>query len=305
MRQIVSSQPTIVSFTDLFVGYSSKTPVTPGFPFPRYIESPDGSEAEEEPVSAVGPEAKELAILRLQVYLFNIVQQRAIHGFQVGDDLFAQERAYKVFHWSEELKDLEYLARAHFWLGITLFYGDHLETAQGMFAEAHKLHALPEPEAGYLGGWIERCGNQDGPAIDAKDYGGHSRNYIKRKNRQTQKRKSEFPSGNSERKRSKPAKKTASGKGPIGESVSETTSYFEEAKSEDSTKATSVGTADKGTAGAFSLGSRVREWISQSLPSQIAYAFSEVEDSADDVPASPVDPAGVELPDTDGQTGSE
>jgi hypothetical protein len=260
-----------------------KTPVTPGFT--RYVESPDGSESEEEPVSAVGPEAKELAILRLQVYLFNIVQQRAIHGFQVGDDIFAQERAYKVFHWSEELKDVEYLARAHFWLGITLFYGDHLETAQGMFVEAQKLHVLPEPEAGYLGGWIERCGNQDGPAIDAKDYGGHSRNYIKRKNRQTQKRKSEFPSGNSERKRSKPAKKTTTGEGPIVESTSESASYFEEAKFEDSTKATSVGTVDKGTAGA-------------------SYAFSEVEDSAD-VPASPVDPAGVELPDTDGQTGSE
>jgi hypothetical protein len=102
-------------------------------------------------------ETVEVAILRMKLRLNNIVRDRMLHGMQQGDATAAVEIALDALRLSNKTDDETASARVSFWLGVALYYNGDIDTAHSHFHEANKSMVLPDYEAGYVEGWLERC----------------------------------------------------------------------------------------------------------------------------------------------------
>jgi hypothetical protein len=145
-------------------------------------------------------DAIELAIIRIRLALFHMVQQRAQCGFQDDDSTAALDIAWDTLYHCEEAGDHTLIARASFWLGVTTYYSDDIRTALSHFKEARKDMPLQCDEAKFLDEWFNRC-NTGGPEKDAEVYvqeltAAPAMRSKRRRERKTQKHEKDLNYGN-------------------------------------------------------------------------------------------------------------
>lgn len=118
---------------------------------------PDASATKAETELGEEFETVDVAILRIKLSLNNMVRDRALHGIQQGDTAAAVEIALDALKLSRETSDETASVRVSFWLGVALYYNGDIDAAHSYFHKANKSMVLPEYEAGYVEGWLERC----------------------------------------------------------------------------------------------------------------------------------------------------
>lgn len=113
----------------------------------------------------------EVEIARIQIALFNLIQQRAVHGTQDFDSENVTEIAQEVVESAIEYGDLVRLAQAYLWRAIVMWFADDLQAAITTFTQADLIGDLPEQERRFIGSWIDQA-KTGGPDERAVAYGG-------------------------------------------------------------------------------------------------------------------------------------